>query len=212
MISDLQAGYLAFRKTVWPEQQSLYRRLARRGQNPPAMVIACSDSRVDPALIFNAGPGDLFVVRNVANLVPPCEHGGLYHGTSAAIEFAVTGLGVRTILVLGHSGCGGIAACLAGEPAPGESFIGLWMSNLAGLRHDVATADCPQRALEQRAVAHSLDNLTSFPFVAERVRAGSLGLHGAWFDIESGRLFWLDRDGRAFRDAEVYSPIGDPAP
>ena len=206
MVAELGAGYRRFREVVWPAEEPRYRALARDGQAPHSLVIACSDSRVDPALIFQCAPGELFVVRNVANLVPPCEHGGLYHGTSAAIEFAVTGLEVRTILVLGHSGCGGIAACLAGSPTPEESFIGLWMSNLAGLRQEVTAADCPQRALEQRAVAHSLDNLTSFPFVAERVATGRLALHGAWFDIAEGRLFWLDRDDGRFRDAEVFSP------
>ncbi len=202
MDAELGAGYRRFREAVWPAEEPRYRALARDGQAPHSLVIACSDSRVDPALIFNTAPGDLFVVRNVANLVPPCEHGGLYHGTSAAIEFAVTGLGVRTILVLGHSGCGGIAACLGGEAKPEESFIGVWMSILAGFRQEVIASDCPQRALEQRAVAHSLDNLTGFPFVAERVVSGRLALHGAWFDIAEGRLFWLDRASGAFRMME----------
>ncbi|MFQ5347715.1 MAG: carbonic anhydrase [Rhodothalassiaceae bacterium] len=206
MVDELDAGYRRFRETVWPTERSRFRALATAGQKPHSLVIACSDSRVDPALLFQSRPGELFVVRNVANLVPPCEHGGLYHGTSAAIEFAVTGLGVRNILVMGHSGCGGIAACLAGEPKPEESFIGLWMRNLAAARKEVTRDACPERALEHLGVRQSLANLMSFPFVAERVEADDLRLLGAWFEIESGRLLWLDDETSVFRDAEDFRP------
>jgi carbonic anhydrase len=174
------------------------------------MVIACCDSRVDPAAIFSAGPGQLFVVRNVANLVPPFEPHGDYHGTSAAIEFAVTGLDVETILVMGHARCGGVRAYLEGiyGKKVDHQFIGNWMSILNGARTSAlkATADnnieAQQQALEFAAVHQSIENLETFPFVKERLVDGRLRLRGAYFDIATGILLSLDPDGRNF------TPIG----
>jgi carbonic anhydrase len=179
------------------------------------MVIACADSRVDPATIFAARPGEFFVVRNVAALVPPQEEGGGYHGTSAAIEFAVTALKVRTILVMGHGQCGGIAACLsAAIDRPVGRFIAPWVSLLDSCRDELLSRKpgLPdvdrQRALEHMGVQQSLDNLLTFSFVAQAVEAGQLELHGAWFSIADAELHWLDWDRGVF---EPVAPSGSPA-
>lgn len=200
----LHEGYRAFRSGRFAEEAARYRALAS-GQQPRTMVIACADSRVDPATIFAAGPGELFVVRNVAAIVPPFEEGGGYHGTSAAIEFAVTGLKVETILVMGHGQCGGVAACLAAvEDRPVGRFIAPWVGLLDGCRDELiarepamAGAD-RQRALERMGVQQSLENLMTFPFVARAVEAGSLKLEGAWFSIADAELHWLDWDRGVF--------------
>ena len=193
-------GYRQFRRSEYPNQKRLFETLAARGQVPPTMVISCCDSRVDPAQIFSAGPGELFVVRNVANLVPPCGEGGDYHGTSAALEFAVTGLRVKNIVVLGHASCGGVRACLEGaqDPGVGGRFIGPWMSILTPARdkvlseHGNASDETRQRALELAGIVQSIENLHSFPFVAQAVAAGELRLHGAYFGIATGELALLD--------------------
>lgn len=191
----LLEGYKQFRDTH-REEAALYRRLAH-GQTPPVMMIACADSRVDPATIFSAGPGELFVVRNVANLVPPYEPNGGYHGTSAAIEFAVENLGVQHIVILGHGQCGGIAASLSLRPV--GQFIAPWVDMIAPVR-DTILADNPnatlasvQTALELSAIRHSLGNLQTFPFVQSAVLDGRLQLHGAWFAIASGELRWMSQ-------------------
>lgn len=197
----LLAGYRRFKLGRYREEVALYRELAR-GQQPRVMIISCSDSRVDPMTIFNARPGELFIVRNVAALVPPCEPDGNYHGTSAALEFAVTGLEVSTILVLGHAQCGGINASLQGMYDTGgqPSFIRAWMSIAEPAREAVLrqsrspSIESAQPALEREAVRLSLRNLMTFPFVQERVERGSLSLRGAHFGIESGQLEVLDTD------------------
>jgi carbonic anhydrase len=205
-IPELVEGYRSFRINHYDRQVQTYRVLAERGQTPRTMVIACSDSRVDPATIFSAGPGQLFVVRNVANLVPPFEPFGDYHGTSAAIEFAVANLGVATILVMGHGRCGGIAASLAelyDPPQPG-SFIAKWLALTKPARGEAlratpgAPSDERQRVLEHASIRHSIDNLLTFPFVRERVERGSLRLRGAYFDIFSGDLLSLEPSSGAF--------------
>lgn len=205
-IAELVHGYRTFMRERWSRQEELHRTLAEEGQQPRTMVVACCDSRADPAMIFDAHPGELFVVRNVANLVPPCEPDGEYHGTSAALEFAVTGLNVRNIVVMGHGRCGGIQAFLrAGDkaPVPGD-FIGRWMSIMTDARTEalrVAAGASPeelQRVMEHLSIRHSLANLGNFPFVAEAVRSGTLHLHGAWFDISTGELMSLDRDSGTF--------------
>jgi len=205
-IAELVDGYRRFRADSYPKHADLYRTLAETGQSPKVMVIACCDSRADPATIFGAGPGQLFVVRNVANLVPPFEPDGDDPGTSAALEFAVTGLEVETILVMGHTRCGGVRAFLdgldGGSPAPG--FVARWMSRLDPARTQAlrAAAEAPpaarQQALEHASIRHSIDNLKSFPFIAERVSAGRLRLRGACFDIADGRLLGLDPDNGNF--------------
>ncbi|WP_242115469.1 carbonic anhydrase [Sphingomonas lacusdianchii] len=204
--SDLKEGYYRFRGTEWQQERERWSELAT-GQSPKVMVIACSDSRVDPATIFGARPGEIFVVRNVANLVPPFEDDGGRHGVSAALEFAVTKLEVEEVLVLGHGACGGVNACLTQSLAntkPGEGgFVAHWIDLLDEAREKVVaehgTGPAGQKALEQEGVKVSLQNLMTFPFVKERVEAGKLKLHGAVFAIEDGRLRVLE--GETFENA-----------
>ena len=206
-IPELVEGYRQFLNGRYPQDAAKYRALAEAGQKPKTMVIACCDSRADPAAIFNAAPGQLFVVRNVANLVPPFEPIGDYHGTSAALEFAVTGLEIETILVMGHARCGGVRAFLDGlhEPTAKPGFIDRWMSLLNSARIEArrATAgqsiDVQQRALEWASVRHSLENLETFPFISSRMKQGLLRLRGAYFDISDGRLAALDPESGEFR-------------
>lgn len=192
-------GYRQFKDAHLAEQAALYRRLAQ-GQTPQVMMIACADSRVDPATIFSAGPGELFVVRNVANLVPPYEQNGGYHGTSAAIEFAVEHLKVKDIVIMGHGLCGGITASLSARPV--GQFIAPWVDMISETR-DKVLADNPnadaatlQQVLELGAIGHSLQNLRSFPFLQAAVDAGRVRLHGAWFSIASGELRWRSQSNQ----------------
>ena len=194
----LIAGYRRFRSAGWPERRKVFRELAEHGQRPSSMVIACVDSRVDPTMIFDVAPGELLTVRNVANLVPPYAPDAAYHGTSAALEFGVRVLAVSDLVVLGHGMCGGVHALLDGAPANARDFIAPWMSmaepaRLAALRCE-AVAD-RQRICEHEVVKVSLANLMTFPWIAERVEAGTLRLHGAWFAIESGMLATLRPNG-----------------
>jgi carbonic anhydrase len=203
----LLRGYRRFRADRFVEEEGRFRALAE-GQAPRTMIIGCADSRVDPATIFSAAPGELFVVRNVAAIVPPCEtHDpavGSFHGTSAALEFAVTVLGVSEIVVMGHGLCGGVAAALAAEQVPQGPFIGPWVDLLTPARDRLREIDTGldeagrQRALEHLAIRQSLDHLASFPFVAEAVGAGRLTLHGAWFSIAEGELHWWNPDAADF--------------
>lgn len=201
----LSAGYAAFRAGRFASEHDRYRRLAVEGQKPEIMIVGCSDSRVSPEVIFDAAPGEIFVVRNVANLIPPYQPDGEAHGTSAAIEFAVQALKVRHVVVMGHGRCGGIHAALdaGGDPLTPSDFIGKWVSVLSettervrcdhtiapGLRYTV---------LEHEAVKASLVNLMAFPFVKVRVEAGALALHGAWFDVAEGQLHVLDPESGRF--------------
>jgi len=192
--AGLATGYRRFRAERYAVEAERYRALAK-GQRPKTMIIGCADSRADPATIFSAAPGELFVVRNVAALVPPFEEGGGYHGTSAAIEFGVSELAVPEIVVMGHGLCGGVAAALSERPA--GRFIGPWVELLAGLRAQLQsgqTLDLPEqrKVFEQMAVRYSLQNLLRFPFVEAAVKAGRLRLYGAWFAIAEGELEWLD--------------------
>ena len=194
----LREGYARFRSDRYPRHLQTYRAL-EEGQEPPVMVISCCDSRVDPAAIFDAAPGQLFVVRNVANLVPPYEPAGNNHGTSAAIEFAITALGVSNLVVMGHGRCGGIRAFIEGRFAePGKpTFIGRWISIVRGA-HTYLPADAPkegpglQTAFEYASILNSLDNLLTFPFVREAINDSRLKLHGAHFSIAEGLLTVLD--------------------
>ncbi len=195
-------GYRRFRAGPYVEQRERFDALAFGGQSPRVMVVACVDSRVDPTRIFDSAPGEMFVMRNVANLVPPYEADGGTHGSSAAIEFAVTQLQVDHIVVMGHARCGGIAASLSGKfdgAAEGQgAFIGRWMHHIDPARDQIraAAAISPdidaQEALELAAVRLSLANLRTFPFIAERVAGGKLGLQGAHFGITDGVLRVLD--------------------
>ncbi|MFM9850360.1 MAG: carbonic anhydrase [Hyphomicrobiaceae bacterium] len=201
---ELAAGYRRFRQERFAIEAERYRALGA-GQRPQTMIIGCADSRVDPATIFTAAPGELFVARNVAALVPPCEESGSYHGTSAAIEFAIEALEVRNIVVMGHGMCGGIAAALAAaQHRPVGRFIAPWVDLVSAVRDELlqransGDAAARQKALEHLAVQHSLRNLTTFPFVCSAIGAGRLALHGAWFSIRDGELWWLNADTGAF--------------
>ena len=203
-------GYRSFRDDRYTRERDRYRRLAEHGQAPEVMVIACCDSRAAPETIFNAGPGEIFVVRNVANLVPPCEPDDICtcHSTAAALEFAVQGLEVRHIVVLGHSGCGGIRAALrpAAEPLSPDDFIGKWMSRLGPAAEAMAgrpelTEGERQTALEQISIRQSVANLRTFPWISIPEGRGRLSLHGAWFDIADGKLWVMDPAGGEFSRA-----------
>jgi len=199
-MDDLLQGYRRFRATSWPERKALFEKLAARGQRPQTLVIACSDSRVDPSMIFDAGPGELFVVRNVANLVPPYtvpDHD--HHGTSAAIEFAVRVLEVRQIVVMGHALCGGAGALIDGAPAAAQDFLPDWIT-IALPARDIALklSDDPaerRRIIEHQCVKLSLRNLETFPWIRERIGDGRLVLHGAYFAVATGVLEHLGPDG-----------------
>ena len=192
-------GYHRFRGNQWIERRRQFEGLAEAGQQPRAMVVSCADSRVDPGMIFDAAPGELFVIRNVANIVPPYAPDGGYHGASAALEFGVRVLKVSDLLVMGHGLCGGVRALLEGVP-PGEyDFIAPWISIAEPAR--VRALNCDdgvdrQLCCEHEVVKLSLENLLSFPWIAERVADGSLRLHGTHFDIRSGQLSFLGADGQ----------------
>ncbi|MGE0223847.1 MAG: carbonic anhydrase [Acetobacteraceae bacterium] len=195
----LLGGYRRFRQGQWPERRRLFEALADDGQQPRAMVVSCADSRVDPGMIFDAGPGELFVVRNVANLVPPYAPDSAYHGTSSALEFGVRVLQVRDLLVMGHGLCGGVRALLEGTPPEASDFVASWIGIAAvAKRRTLACDDGIDRQLycEQETVKLSLENLLTFPWIAERVRDGRLRLHGGHFDIRTGQLSMLSPDGR----------------
>lgn len=208
---DLIAGYRRFRASRYREARDLFHRL-RKGQQPATMVIACADSRADPAMIFDAAPGELFTVRNVAALVPPYEEGGGLHGVSAALEFAVTALEVKQIVVMGHGGCGGIAACLAAAAdRPVGKFIAPWVEIAADardavLRNEAIPRSDWQEAVEHGAVGLSLKNLMSFPFVRAAFERGQLSLDGAWFSIGKGELHWRDAETGAFSIVAADDP------
>lgn len=198
-IAELVLGYRAFVANEYQTEASRYQTLAEKGQSPRSMVVACCDSRVDPSRIFSALPGELFVVRNVANLVPPFEEDGAYHGTSAALEFAVEFLHIENIIVLGHARCGGVRsfvdhAC-AGRTQSG--FIGAWVSLLepawSALKPDsAASRDDICQHLEWAGIEHSLANLRTFPFIERATRDRGLRLRGAYFDISTGCLLGLE--------------------
>jgi carbonic anhydrase len=199
-LTQLIDGYRRFRATDWQHERERWSELAE-GQSPQVMILSCADSRVDPAQIFDARPGEMFVARNIAALSPPYETSSGFHGVSAALEFAVTQLNVAAILVMGHGLCGGCAAALTGQfdhTEPGEGhFIADWVRMLSEARDQVrARHDELDRDafldMEREAVKVSLANLRTFPWIAEREQAGELQLHGAHFSIAEGRLYMLD--------------------
>lgn len=202
-LEKLVAGYKDFHQKYFVEDHELYARLARGGQVPSIAMVACSDSRVDPSIITNAQPGDLFVVRNVANLIPPYQPDSAYHGTSAALEFAVQGLGVEHIIVCGHRHCAGIRHLMT-QPGKHEnseqSFVNSWMRIVDDVKDEVCSHHSHLEASEQAhlcermAIEHSLQNLRSFPWISGRVDAGKLALHGWYLDIEEGMLYTFDHD------------------
>lgn len=196
----LVAGYQRFRLNRFQEQSALYEKLTE-GQEPHTLVIACSDSRVDPAAIFDCAPGELFVVRNVANLTPDYAPGGV-HGVSAAMEFAVKVLKVKGIVVLGHKQCGGVAACAGGLENLESEFLGPWLEVMQSARSaavsEVGEADLAALSdvLELKSVQHSVERLKTFPFVREAMETRGLELHGARFGIAGGVLEWMQADGQ----------------
>jgi len=196
----LVTGYKEFKAGDYKAQKDIYETLGTHGQNPDIMLIACADSRVDPTDIFNAYPGEMFVARNVANIVPPSGDDEAYHGTLAAIEYAVTVLEVDVIVVLGHESCGGIAGCLAGlGDTLSSGYVGSWVSILNDARdkllEDHAEADDLQFKMELEGVRQSMRNLMTYGFVADAVESGKLTLQGAYFGIVSAKLLLADEKG-----------------
>jgi carbonic anhydrase len=207
----LIAGYRSFLGGRFPQERSRFARLAEAGQKPEVMVIGCCDSRVSPEVIFDASPGELFVVRNVANLVPPYAPDGDYHGTSAALEFAVQALKVKHIVVLGHARCGGIQAFAEGAaPLSKGDFIGKWMTMIAPAAARVGPNNGNSEdylgRLERAAIAQSLDNLMTFPYVADRVGSNELALHGAYFGVATGVLLVRNPHDGTFGPATAHPP------
>ena len=206
-------GYRTFTSQRLPTEQSRYKELSERGQSPAVMVIGCCDSRVSPEVIFDAGPGELFVVRNVANLVPVYAPDSGTHGVSAALEYAVNVLQVKHIVVLGHAQCGGIRAFIDKiKPLSAGDFIGKWMSmfikpgEVVEQRSHESMQNFVER-IEKAAVFRSLENLQTFPFVRAKVEQGDLQLHGAYFGVAEGSLFVLDKQAKEFKSIAKDSAI-----
>lgn len=209
--SNLLDGYAKFRKETYPEQEKLFKELVEKGQSPEIMMISCCDSRVNSSQIFSSKAGDLFTLRNVGNLVPPYELDGGYHGTSAAIEYAVTELKVKLIIVMGHSYCGGIKAAYENkdafselDPTTGRGFTRQWMNMIKEISDDIHEChhDLSEREqlklLEQQNVLLSLRNLRSFKFVQEALDAGELEMIGSWFDLDHGTVWIGNEDTQEF--------------
>lgn len=200
---SLLTGYQRFRENRWPAERAEYEELAR-GQHPHTLVVACSDSRADPALIFDAAPGELFVVRNVANLVPPYQPDGQLHGVSAALEFGVRVLEVQRIVVMGHAYCGGVNAMLNGAPDTCGDFVAPWVAQatpVVRLICESFPAEPAERLAEETVVRLSIENLRTFPWIAAREAAGQLSLVGLHFGIADGVLSALKGPGR-------FQPLG----
>ncbi len=198
MIEKLIEGYGRFRDGYFKYNQSRLDQLANK-QTPEIAMISCCDSRVDPGILFDVEPGDLFVIRNVANLVPPFETKGDYHGTSAALEFAVISLGVKQVVVLGHANCGGIRALMENNTSiKSDSFIDSWMQIAAAAKKEVLARndlDSDQQridACEKIAISHSLKNLMSYPWIQRRVKENNLNLAGCYYDLRTGELAVVD--------------------
>lgn len=205
-IERMRRGYRSFKGPEFNDVHERYAQLAQIGQSPKAVVIACSDSRVNPTLITQAEPGELFLIRNVANIAPPYDPDGGYHGTSAALEFAVCGLGIRNVIILGHAKCGGVRALIEdqrGATDVGE-FIPQWISIARDAYHRVADSCCSAEELapevEREVVRLSLANLRTFPWIADREAAGDVSLHGWYFDIGPSRLLALDEKTNEFSE------------
>jgi carbonic anhydrase len=205
-MDKLLAGYRRFRQNAWLERRAIFQELADAGQRPTAMVVGCIDSRVDPAMIFDAGPGEILTVRNVANLIPIYAPDDSYHGTSAALEFGVQVLKVTDIIVLGHGACGGVKALIDGPPVNARDFVAPWMSIAARIMNRVPATlppDQRQQWCEHEVIKTSISNMMTFPWIARRVAERKLTVHGAWFAIHTGTLMLLQKDG-TFIPAEQY--------
>ncbi|MFD1747169.1 carbonic anhydrase [Rhizobium helianthi] len=211
--ASLLNGYADFMSGRYIEERERYQTLAETGQKPHTLMIACCDSRSAPETIFNCGPGELFVVRNVANLVPPYEPDGQYHATSAALEYAVQVLKIRDIVVMGHGRCGGIQAALdpLDQPLSPGDFIGKWMGMLRSTADQIPSTDIMtqaerQTALERVSIRNSIANLRTFPCVRILEEKGSMRVHGAWFDISAGELWIMDSVTGDFVRPKVTAP------
>lgn len=200
-------GYGNFRAGRYADEADRYKRLGEGQQKPTVMIIACCDSRAAPETIFDAGPGEIFVMRNVANLVPPYAPDGKHHATSAALEFAVLSLGVKHVVVMGHGRCGGIRAVVEGnDPLSSGDFIGKWMSGVKDVADAVRHDHDPEhdfdgdllKAVEHASVEHSLANLRTFPWLRMRENKDDVTVHGAWFDISLGELHVYDENTRGW--------------
>jgi carbonic anhydrase len=198
----LLEGYSAFRTGRYQSEAQRYRDLGSGVQKPSVIIIACCDSRAAPETIFDAGPGEIFVMRNVANLVPPYAPDGKHHATSAALEFSVLSLGVRHVVVMGHGRCGGIRAVVeGGDPLSSGDFIGKWMSDVRDVAQAVRSLgekEDLQTAVERASVEHSLANLRTFPWLRMRENRNEISVHGAWFDISLGELHVYDETARSW--------------
>ncbi|ODT80055.1 MAG: carbonate dehydratase [Pelagibacterium sp. SCN 64-44] len=199
-------GHANFMAGRYAREKERIRDLAEAGQKPTTLIIACCDSRAAPEMIFDSGPGELFVVRNVANLVPTYQPDGGQHGTSAAIEFAVKALSISNIVIMGHGRCGGISAALDPKMKPLDAgdFIGKWMAMLGDLPNQLGqnrllTPGERQTAMERISIRNSINNLRSFPYVAALEAQGEIAVHGAWFDISTGELWVMDDNGDFIR-------------
>jgi len=196
----LLKGYHAFRKKYVLEDKSIMQYLSRYGQNPKVMVIACCDSRVDPALILQCDPGDLFVVRNVANIVPPYEKDEAHHGTSAALEFGIRFLEVNHLILLGHSQCGGIQTLLKEKNLHQNDFITNWVSLVKPPHHSLHDTD----KYAKLALQHSYQNCLTFPWIQEKLVSKSLILHLWFFDIHAGQIFMYSESEKAYIPLDSY--------
>jgi carbonic anhydrase len=196
-IEKLISGYKNFSKNFVKENKDLLNELATAGQSPKTVVVSCCDSRVEPAFILDCKPGDLFVIRNVANIVPPCENDNMHHGTSAGLEFAVKSLGVENIIILGHSNCGGIKALLNNniEEESCDSFINSWLKQLKNIKKDIDPNKEKNKVyceLEKKGILNSLKNLRSFDWIKKREDLGDISLHGWYYDLDKLKLFEVD--------------------
>jgi carbonic anhydrase len=203
---DLLDGHANFLSGRYTREKERIRGLANTGQQPTTMIIACCDSRAAPEMIFDAGPGELFVLRNIANLVPTYQPDGGQHGTSAGIEYAVKVLKIKNLVVMGHGRCGGIQAALDPnlKPLDAGDFIGKWVSMLGELpsqlgQNSLLTSAERQTALERISIRNSIRNLRTFPYVSSLEAEGKLAVHGAWFDISTGELWIMDEKGDFIR-------------
>lgn len=196
-IEKLISGYKNFSKNFVKENKDLLNELATAGQSPKTVVVSCCDSRVEPAFILDCKPGDLFVIRNVANIVPPCENDNMHHGTSAGLEFAVKSLGVENIIILGHSNCGGIKALLNNniEEESCDSFINSWLKQLKNIKKGIDPNKEKNKVyceLEKKGILNSLKNLRSFDWIKKREDLGDISLHGWYYDLDKLKLFEVD--------------------
>ncbi len=203
-------GYRNFMAGRYAAERDRYHQLATEGQNPSTMIVACCDSRAAPETIFDCGPGELFVLRNIANLVPPFEPDGGRHGTSAGIEYAVEVLKVQHVVIMGHASCGGIAAALTPDlqPVAEGNFIGKWLQLLDPVTarfgdNGLMTPGERARTFEWISIRNSIANLRSFPYVRAREDEGKLAVHGAWFEIRTGQLWIMDSGTGEFERPEI---------